>query len=134
MLIFFLHDEKIFFVQTVLHDLGYVSRVSENYLEHSTASSEEDIDRVQEAFSWVFMFFEYFGSSVFTSILCSLYKLTRLFIDFLQKTFLSPNFATRFLHDKIIFFVQIFNRNRVSTYTIQNNHLEHSTGHSGAAV
>ena len=49
---FFLHDEKIFFIQIFLNDLDYASRVPENYLEHSTASSEEDIDRVWEAFSW----------------------------------------------------------------------------------
>ena len=30
--------------------------------------------------------------------------------------------------------IQIFNRNRVSTYTIQNSHLDHSASHSGAAV
>ena len=49
--LFFLHDEKNIFHPDFFNDLDYVSRVPENYLEHSTASSEEDIDRVWEAFS-----------------------------------------------------------------------------------
>ena len=50
--LFFLHDEKIFFIPIFFNDLDYVSRVPENYLEHSMTSSEEDIDRVWGAFSW----------------------------------------------------------------------------------
>ena len=49
--LFFLHDEKIFFIPIFFNDLDYVSRVPENYLEHSMTSSEEDIDRVWGAFS-----------------------------------------------------------------------------------
>ena len=49
--LFFLHDEKIFSIPIFFNDLDYVSRVPENYLEHSMTSSEEDIDRVWGAFS-----------------------------------------------------------------------------------
>ena len=49
--LFFLHDEKIFFIPIFFNDLDYVSRVPEKYLEHSMTSSEEDIDRVWGAFS-----------------------------------------------------------------------------------
>ena len=49
--LFFLHDEKIFSIPIFFTDLDYVSRVPENYLEHSMTSSEEDIDRVWGAFS-----------------------------------------------------------------------------------
>ena len=49
--LFFLHDEKIFFIPIFFSDLDYVSRVPEKYLEHSMTSSEEDIDRVWGAFS-----------------------------------------------------------------------------------
>ena len=43
---FFLNDVKIFFVRIFFNDLDCVSRVTENYLGHSTVISERDIDRV----------------------------------------------------------------------------------------
>ena len=64
---FFLHDEKIFFIQIFFCYLDYVSRVPENYTERSRVTSGRDRDRVWGGFSWLFMIFaifECFGSSV----------------------------------------------------------------------
>ena len=48
---FFSTMKKYFPSHFFFTDLDYVSRVPENYLEHSMMSSEEDIDRVWGAFS-----------------------------------------------------------------------------------
>ena len=52
LIFFFSTMKKYFSSQFFFNDLDYVSRVPENYLEHSMMSSEEDIDRVWGAFSW----------------------------------------------------------------------------------